>query len=209
MEAVMTYSQILITLGDEFSLVQAKDWLMRVINTRPKSQQAWGLLAVTATSLGDTELAQRCWQTLATIIPSDDPAYALVQQQLVKGNETDEGAKTSFSIRVELSDDLIEKLPNNAFLFVFAQDNKSNVKMPAAVVKLPLTEFPLNVELSESNAMVPSYNLNQLEQVKLIARISVDENVSVSFGEMQGEVTADVVKGQQISKTILIDQELL
>jgi cytochrome c-type biogenesis protein CcmI len=209
LDAMMTYSQVLITLGDEFSLVEAKDWLLRVINEKPESQQAWGLLAVAATSLGDSELAKRCWQMLANIIDPNDPSYALVQRQLQDAQAEDNTAKTGFSISVDLSDDLREKLPSEAFLFVFAQDNKSNVKMPAAVVKMPLTQFPLNVELSEANAMIPSYNLTQLEQVKLIARISLDENVATSFGEMQGEVIADVVKGNQISKTILIDQELL
>ena len=208
-DAMMTYSQVLITLGDEFNLIEAKGWLTRVIERKPKDQQAWGLLAVTATSLGDVELAQRCWQMLATIIEPDDPAYVLVQQQLNKVDTESERSKTSFLVNVELSEELIEKLPKEAFLFVFAQDNQSDVKMPAAVVKLPLTKFPLNVELSETNAMLPNYNLNQLKQVKLIARISLDENVATSFGEMQGEVVADVVTGRQISKTILIDQELL
>ena len=209
LNSMMTYSQILITLGDEFSLVEAKNWLMRVINEKPQDQQAWGLLAVTATSLGDAELAQRCWEMLANIIDPDDPTYALVQSQLNKTLVDNNTSLTSFKISVEISEELVEKLPDEAFLFVFAQDNKSDVKMPAAVVKLPLTQFPLNVELSEANAMIPSYNLNQLDQVKLIARISIDENVATSFGEMQGEVIADVVKGNQVSKTILIDQELL
>ncbi|TDF39516.1 c-type cytochrome biogenesis protein CcmI [Alteromonadaceae bacterium M269] len=208
-EAMMTYSQALITLGDEFSLNKAKNWLSKAVESRPQSQQAWGLLAVTATQLGDNQLAQRCWQTLATIIEPSDPAYALVQQQLNSHSDNESEARTTFDIQVELSSELADKLPEKAFLFVFAQDNKSDVRMPAAVVKIPLSKFPLQVELSSQDAMMPSYNLNQLEQVKLVARISVDENVATSFGELQGETVVDVIHGNRSSQTIIINQELL
>ena len=101
-----------------------------------------------------------------------------------------------------------EKVPSDGFLFVFAQDADSENRMPAAVVKLPLPAFPAEVELNIANAMLPNYTLAQLKNARLVARISVDDSVTTTPGELQGQVMSAVIDGQSVSQHITIDKEL-
>jgi hypothetical protein len=116
---------------------------------------------------------------------------------------------TSVVINISLSEELTGKVPPEGFLFVFAQDASGEVRMPAAVVKSRLANLPIQVELSDANAMMPTYKLSQLNEVRLVARISLDENVAEAQGELQGEVKVTLQQGVQIQQDITIDRELL
>jgi hypothetical protein len=112
------------------------------------------------------------------------------------------------SVTINISDELQAKLPENGFLFVFAQESSGQMKMPAAVVKMPLGEFPVVVELSNNNAMTPNYTLSQLQQAKLVARVSIDGNGTESAGDFQGELIVTLSANETTQETITINREL-
>ena len=117
-------------------------------------------------------------------------------------------AQTGFNITVNLSDDANIKAPKDGFLIVFAQDANSDNKMPAAVVKLPIEDFPVSVTLTTENAMMPQFTLATLSDVMVTARLSKDGNVAVSKGEWQGSVSASVTANEISSLSVIIDKEL-
>lgn len=117
-------------------------------------------------------------------------------------------AQTGFNITVNLSDDAYIKAPKDGFLIVFAQDANSDNKMPAAVVKLPIDDFPVSVTLTTENAMMPQFTLATLSDVMVTARLSKDGNVAVSKGEWQGSVSASVTANEISSLSVIIDKEL-
>ena len=117
-------------------------------------------------------------------------------------------AQTGFNITVNLSDDAYIKAPKDGFLIVFAQDANSDNKMPAAVVKLPIDDFPVSVTLTTENAMMPQFTLATLSDVVVTARLSKDGNVAVSKGEWQGSVSASVTANETSSLSVIIDKEL-
>ena len=117
-------------------------------------------------------------------------------------------AQTGFNITVNLSDDAYMKAPKDGFLIVFAQDANSDNKMPAAVVKLPIDDFPVSVTLTTENAMMPQFTLATLSDVVVTARLSKDGNVAVSKGEWQGSVSASVTANEISSLSVIIDKEL-
>ena len=117
-------------------------------------------------------------------------------------------AQTGFNITVNLSDDAYIKAPKDGFLIVFAQDANSDNKMPAAVVKLPIEDFPVSVTLTTENAMMPQFTLATLSDVMVTARLSKDGNVAVSKGEWQGSVSASVTANEISSLSVIIDKEL-
>ncbi len=117
-------------------------------------------------------------------------------------------AQTGFSITVNLSDDANTEAPKDGFLIVFAQDANSDNKMPAAVVKLPIEDFPVSVTLTTENAMMPQFTLATLSDVVVTARLSKDGNVAVSKGEWQGSVSASVTANEISSLSVIIDKEL-
>ena len=117
-------------------------------------------------------------------------------------------AQTGFNITVNLSDDAYMKAPKDGFLIVFAQDANSDNKMPAAVVKLPIDDFPVSVTLTTENAMMPQFTLATLSDVVVTARLSKDGNVAVAKGEWQGSVSASVTANEISSLSVIIDKEL-
>jgi hypothetical protein len=198
---------------------------LRILSLEPDNTSAMGVLAIAASELGDKSLALENWQRLIAFIPLTDPNYAAVNQRIVQlqieidpaSQELAQNTDTSSAeqtdskrvlVTVNISDDVQSKLPKDGFLFIFAQAATGQVRMPAAVVKMPLGDFPVVVELSDNNAMMANYTLSQLQQAKLVARISVDENVAQTVGEFQGDLIATLSAEQMTQETITIDREL-
>lgn len=218
--ALLSYAQALILIGSEQEIHQAKRVLQQVLALEPDNVNALGTLAVVSTELGDTVSAQGYWQRIQTSLAPSDPNYAMVQQkidelQAANGAETSQVSSETAAhtprivITVQIDEALRQKLPVNGVLFVFAQDAIGQVRMPAAVVKIPLSQLPVTVELSDANAMMASYTLSSLSKVKLVARISLDENVAQAKGELQGEILVDLQADDLSKQTILIDKELM
>ena len=220
-----SYAQALLMTGQEQQVLQAKQVLLQILDLEPDNTNAMGVLAIAASELGDKALALQNWQRLVAFIPQTDPNYLAVNQRILQlqteitqDNQplaqdppqvsVDGLELTRVSLTINISDELKAKLPANGYLFVFAQESTGKMKMPAAVVKMPLGEFPLVVELSDNNAMTPNYTLSQLQQAKLVARVSVDGNGTESAGDFQGELIATLKANETTKETITINREL-
>jgi cytochrome c-type biogenesis protein CcmI len=220
-----SYAQALLLTGEEGLVLQAKQVLLHILNLEPDNTNAMGVLAIVATELDDKLLALENWQRLIAFIPQSDPNYIAVNQRILQlqtelgqvsqqveqsqpVSPSDQQDSTRVLVTINISDELQNKLPKDGFLFVFAQESTGQSRMPAAVVKMPLGEFPVVVELSNDNAMMPNYTLSQLQQAKLVARVSFDADVAQSAGEFQGEWIATLNSNQTTQETITIDREL-
>jgi cytochrome c-type biogenesis protein CcmI len=220
-----SYAQALLMTGQEQQVLQAKQVLLQILDLEPDNTNAMGVLAIAASELGDKLLALENWQRLLAFIPDTDPNFAAVNQRILQlqtdleqDNQqvaqnkpnltTDTLSSTRVSVTINISNELQSKLPENGFLFVFAQESSGQMKMPAAVVKMPLGEFPIVVELSNNNAMTPNYTLSQLQQARLVARVSIDGNGTESVGDFQGELIATLSANETTQETITINREL-
>lgn len=220
-----SYAQALLMTGQEQQVLQAKQVLLHILDLEPDNTNAMGVLAIAASELGDKALALQNWQRLVAFIPQTDPNYVAVNQRILQLQteitqddqplaqdppqvSVDELELTRVLLTITITDELKAKLPANGYLFVFAQESTGKMKMPAAVVKMPLGAFPLVVELSDNNAMTPNYTLSQLQQAKLVARVSIDENGTESAGDFQGELIATLRANEITKETITINREL-
>ncbi len=234
----ITLAQALMTTGDVSNLERAQSILLGLLNDNPANDNLALMMAVVSAQLGDLENTQRFYQQVEGKLPADsDMAQRLVARiKELKGNtnemaalqntaaeitdtstaqnasseakNTNSEAQTGFNITVNLSDDANTKAPKEGFLIVFAQDANSDNKMPAAVVKLPIDDFPVSVTLTTENAMMPQFTLATLSDVVVTARLSKDGNVAVSKGEWQGSVSASVTANEISSLSVIIDKEL-
>lgn len=234
----ITLAQALMTTGDVNNLERAQSILLGLLNDNPANDNLALMMAVVSAQLGDLENTQRFYKQVEGKLPADsDMAQRLVARiKELQGNTsamaalqntaaeiTDTStaqnasseaknasseAQTGFNITVNLSDDAYTKAPKDGFLIVFAQDANSDNKMPAAVVKLPIDDFPVSVTLTTENAMMPQFTLATLSDVVVTARLSKDGNVAVSKGEWQGSVSASVTANEISSLSVIIDKEL-
>ena len=234
----ITLAQALMTTGDVNNLERAQSILLGLLNDNPANDNLALMMAVVSAQLGDLENTQRFYKQVEGKLPADsDMAQRLVARiKELQGNasvmaalqntaaeitdtstaqnasseaQSDSSeAQTGFSITVNLSDDASIEAPKDGFLIVFAQDANSDNKMPAAVVKLPIEDFPVSVTLTTENAMMPQFTLATLSDVVVTARLSKDGNVAVSKGEWQGSVSASVTANEISSLSVIIDKEL-
>ncbi len=241
LEALASYSQVLLMVNQESYLAQAKVYLNRILELDPQNTGALGMLAMAATQQGDTELAIETWQRLKTFVPKEAPIYQSIEAQIaqLEGNasiatdslaeqgplknvepsadlkpsadqaqsESDD-APVLISVTVTLENSLAGKIPQNGFLFVYAQDASGASRMPAAVVKMPMGELPITVELSDANSVMPTLTLSQLSNVRLVAKISESGNVMKTSGDLQGTLEITLNKSKNEQYTILINEEL-
>ena len=234
----ITLAQALMTTGDVNNLERAQSILLGLLNDNPANDNLALMMAVVSAQLGDLENTQRFYKQVEGKLPVDsDMAQRLVARiKELQGNtsemaalqntaaeitdtsiaqdasseakNTNSEAQTGFNITVNLSDDASIEAPKDGFLIVFAQDANSDNKMPAAVVKLPIDDFPVSVTLTTENAMMPQFTLASLSDVIVTARLSEDGNVAVSSGEWQGSVNARVTANTLSSLSVIIDKEL-
>ena len=234
----ITLAQALMTTGDVNNLERAQSILLGLLNDNPANDNLALMMAVVSAQLGDLENTQRFYKQVEGKLPADsDMAQRLVARiKELQGNTSEMAAlqntaaeitdtptaqnasseaqsdsseaQTGFNITVNLSDDAYIKAPKDGFLIVFAQDANSDNKMPAAVVKLPIDDFPVSVTLTTENAMMPQFTLATLSDVVVTARLSKDGNVAVSKGEWQGSVSASVTANEISSLSVIIDKEL-
>ena len=234
----ITLAQALMTTGDVNNLERAQSILLGLLNDNPANDNLALMMAVVSAQLGDLENTQRFYKQVEGKLPADsDMAQRLVARiKELQGNTSEmvalqntaaeitdttiaqnasseaqndsSKAQTGFNITVNLSDDAYTKAPKEGFLIVFAQDANSDNKMPAAVVKLPIEDFPVSVTLTTENAMMPQFTLATLSDVVVTARLSKDGNVAVSKGEWQGSVSASVTANEISSLSVIIDKEL-
>ena len=234
----ITLAQALMTTGDVNNLERAQSILLGLLNDNPANDNLALMMAVVSAQLGDLENTQRFYKQVEGKLPVDsDMAQRLVARiKELQGNTSEMAAlqntgaeitdtptaqnasseaqsdsseaQTGFNITVNLSDDAYIKAPKDGFLIVFAQDANSDNKMPAAVVKLPIGDFPVSVTLTTENAMMPQFTLATLSDVMVTARLSKDGNVAVSKGEWQGSVSASVTANEISSLSVIIDKEL-
>lgn len=227
----ITLAQALMTTGDVNNLERAQSILLGLLNDNPANDNLALMMAVVSAQLGDLENTQRFYKQVEGKLPADsDMAQRLVARiKELQGNTSgmaalqntaaeitdtptaqnaSSEAQTGFNITVDLSDDASTEAPKDGFLIVFAQDANSDNKMPAAVVKLPIEDFPVSVTLTTENAMMPQFTLATLSDVVVTARLSKDGNVAVSKGEWQGSVNASVTANKISSLSVIIDKEL-
>lgn len=221
----ITLAQALMTTGDVNNLNRAQRTLSELLQETPQNDNLALMMAVVSAQLGDLSNLTHYYLQVKDKLPSDSDigrrlAMRLKALELELNGEDSSSVnqpvmtaaserQTGFTITVDVSDSARAGLPKEGFLIVFAQDSMSDNKMPAAVVKLPLSGFPVSVTLNTDNAMMPQYTLASLSKVILTARVSADGNVSVSPGEWEGSVTSDVVQNELVNVNLLIEKELL
>lgn len=204
--------QALMVTGDVNNLNRAQQLLTQQQAREPDNANYALMMAVASAQLGDTENLASNFDKIKGRLNSQSDMYQQLAARLseLTGEPQEVAASDdpAIALTVSLDETLSASLPDRGFLIVFAQDALSENRMPAAVVRVPLGHFPQEIKLTTQNAMMPAYTLAQLKEVRLVARISKDEDVTPSSGDLQGEVVMSVAPGLS-SNQIVINKELM
>ncbi len=205
----LSYAQALQMKGEQWEIQRSLQLLQEVMSMQPQNDSAVILFGEGSMMLENYEVAKASFDIALQMLPESDPRYqaiqsrvAFLQQQLSAGSAV--ANELSLNIEVNLSDAVRSQLEKFNYLFVFAKSEQ--MPMPIAVKKLALTDFPVNVVLTDADLMLPDQSLANYESVNVFARLSVDEQAPSASGEWQGQVNAVSTRDQQVIQ-LVIDEE--
>lgn len=213
----ITYAQTLMVTNDEGQMTKAQSVLQGLLASSPQNDNLALMMAVVSARLGDLANTTRYFEQVKDKLPAENETRlgleqrisVLSQQRGSLPEAENTTANTGFEITVTIDEGVSDKLPGEGYLIVYAQDANSQNRMPAAVVKIPLQKFPVTLTLNNDNAMMPGYTLATLSQVRLTARVSSDEDVMPTAGDLQGVISVPVKPGETSQYSIIISKEVL
>ncbi|KXF81332.1 c-type cytochrome biogenesis protein CcmI [Enterovibrio coralii] len=196
------YAQTLMLSGDEANVANARNLLREVIREDHANLQAFSLLAFEAFERGAYEEAIAAWSTMKQLLPADDPRVSMLDRSIERAQVHVGGVEgQSVSVNIALEDGV--KLPEQGVLIVSVH-SADGAPMPVAAKRLPLSRFPLNVELTDVDSMIPERQMSSLPEVIVKARIDNDGNVMTKDGDWYGETSPFKMGGES---QIVINQK--
>ncbi len=104
-------------------------------------------------------------------------------------------------VRVTIAPALAGKIAPGTPLFVLARD-PTNPGPPLAARRLADVKFPLEVVLTDADAMAEGRTVSTAKQLTIVARFSTSGMPTASSGDLYGEVRYDPATGKPVELTI-------
>jgi len=119
------------------------------------------------------------WKRLLAQLPEGDASRAALQGGIDRAAERLGGTAgkpaapvaARLKVRVELAAALQDKVKPDDTVFIFARAS-NGPPMPLAAKRVTVAQLPLEVELSDADAMMPQMKLSDFAEVQLVARVS-------------------------------------
>lgn len=117
------------------------------------------------------------WQRLLAQLPEGDASRAALQGGIDRAADKLKagGGKVvvtaRLKVRVELAVELKGKVRPDDTVFIFARAS-NGPPMPLAAKRVTVAQLPIEVELSDADAMMPQMKLSDFSEVQLVARVS-------------------------------------
>jgi cytochrome c-type biogenesis protein CcmH len=111
------------------------------------------------------------------------------------------GTPGTVTVHVKLGPAVAGKVPPGALLFVLARD-PTQPGPPFAVKRLPGATLPLDIVLTEQDAMLPARTIKTAKQLLIVARFSVSGMPTASSGDVYGEVPYELASAKPVDLVI-------
>ena len=217
-EAVTAYQRSYDLLGDEPNIMLAladaiamtKDGLMigepealvnQALEIAPNHEIGLWLGGLAAEQRNDIPKAYELWSRLLPVLSNSPQSYNEIKVMLtqLKGTfpelpalpfatEETDVASVQVSASISVNASIKEKLTGNEQVFVYAKA-VSGPPMPLAARKFKVSDLPVNVTLSDADAMMPQLKLSSVDAFTLGARISMSGNPISQKGDYFVEIS--------------------
>ena len=107
-------------------------------------------------------------------------------------------------VKVSVADELLVNVPAETPVFIVARPLEGG--MPLAGVRLTAADLPVELVLSDADAMTPQARLSGYETVSVSARISLSGDVAPQPGDMIAEITDIPTKGLSQPLEIVVSE---
>lgn len=191
---------------------EAVSMLERALALDPSQQRARWFLGISRRQAGDAAGAAEAWEPLLAQVDRATAGSLRVQIDQARAEAgleplpAPQEAAATAAIRISVSADpgLALQMPPGASLYIIAR-RPGGPPMPVAVQKRPLEVFPIQVTLTDDDSLMPTARLSSLDEVELVARISVSGDATARPGDLESE-PAVVATGPDAVAALLIDK---
>ncbi len=144
----------------------------------PREATSLGLLGIAAYESERYQVAVDYWTRLLSVLPPQDPSRSALEGGIARAREN-LGMKAvpvvadaaRIKVRVDLAPALKASVQPGDSVFIFARA-VNGPPAPLAVKRITVADLPAQVELGDSDAMMPQLKLSNFAQVQLVARVS-------------------------------------
>ncbi len=217
-EVMLMLAQGLIGLNEGKLEARSAQLLQTVLTQQPQHQGAKMLLGFSAAKAGEYTVALSALRSLRQDLAASPEALQLLDQGIAQIEQKQRppaadtttasapAAEKRITLKVALSQALQDKLAANDQVLVFAKA-ESGPPMPLAAVRQPAQNFPLEVVLDDSQAMLDTLKLSQFERVQVQARIAKGNGPQAQAGDLQSApLVVDLTATPNANLELTIDQ---
>lgn len=180
-ELLGQWAQALYFAADKQWSAQLQELTDEALKADPKEVTSLGLRGIAAFEGERYQEAIDYWQRLLAQLPEGDASRAALQGGIDRAADKLSGAPDKaaapavpparLQVRVELATALQGKVQPSDTVFIFARA-KSGPPMPLAAKRVTVGRLPIEVELSDADAMMAQMKLSDFAEVQLVARVS-------------------------------------
>ncbi|WP_070987675.1 c-type cytochrome biogenesis protein CcmI [Halofilum ochraceum] len=202
--------------------------VQRALDLDERNPLALMLAGHAAMARGDDAQAVSYWRRLAEDMPADSENRAMLERLIAEARggdrgagepsmasapsgsnaeKADDGGDAAVTVRVSLAPSLADAAPAGTTVFIFARPADANGGAPLAVQRTTVDALPVEITLTDAQAMTPNQTLSQANQVRVTARASLQGGVMAQSGDLQGE-SGTVEIGPDARATVTIDQRI-
>ncbi|WGI26139.1 c-type cytochrome biogenesis protein CcmI [Halomonas alkaliantarctica] len=159
----------------------------------PRQPTVLGLLGINAFDSGDYEQAIDHWRRAIANIEDPNTVSSLrdgirvAQERLGVEPEETVAEGTGIRVRVSLDEELVGRVDGDASVFITARDIEGELP-PLAVVRAQVSELPMTVTLDNSAAMSPQAQISQVQEARLVVRVSPSGQAMPQPGDLFGDL---------------------
>ncbi len=212
---------VLVAYADALAMAQGgrlsgkpMELVQRALAKDPNSATALWLAGMGYRETGQLNKAIQSWQKAKSLLPPEagKEIQSLIDGAAAQGGSVPPVAAASQApaasdktvhLRIALAPELKARLDPSTTVFVFATPPDGS-RMPVAALKRTVSDLPLDIKLSDADAMAPVARISNYDQVRVGARVSLSGNPIASSGDLISDTkTVDVSAKQPIE--LLID----
>lgn len=197
-------------LADRNTLLgEAGQIIEDVLGRDPFNPKALWYGGMAALGRGDAQTAKAHWTKLLTLSPPPRVRQVIEQQLALLGASPGAAAAPPSEVRIpvtiSMKAELAQRVKPGAALFLIARETAGEGP-PLAVVRRTSPTFPLDLEISDADSMVPGRHLGGRSEIQLIARLANDGEALPASGDVFGEVVWRPAATQAGRLAILMNQ---
>lgn len=217
-ELVPGNATLLADLADVLAMAQGKRLagepsrlVQQALDADPQHVKALALAGSAAFEARDYAAARRYWERLSARVPAGSELARSLQGSIAQAvrmeaalaGVTAAAPAARLTGEVSLSPALAARVAAGDTLFVFARAAEGP-RMPLAIVRQPVGDWPVRFALGDAMAMSPELRLSAHPQVVVGARVSRSGSATPQSGDLHG--ASAVVSSSAQGLRVLIDQ---